>query len=257
MIIPNIEIEHKNYVHKKFNLTCIYYVCIKNLICIQELKRKVENTNGNEEQKTILDDLRKRIVRLEIQPEEILNLSELAKQYKVSRTPIKETCLILESEGWLLRNGTQFMVTPLSMDRMREISELRSIVEVQAYVWALRRMSGDELQELRKLKQDILKIGEIADYYTMFDLELRFHLLIHQAVHNTTVKNLLDKCLNHYTRYWLSKKPHITYKTFFKSPLEMIQAFEDRNEARIRKLVVEHLNMSVEEITRIQINNEL
>ena len=81
--------------------------------------------------------LREKIIWLEIMPETILNLTELAKEFKVSRTPIKEALILLQGEEWVLHYGPHFMVTPLSIDRLRDITEIRSALEIQASIWAM------------------------------------------------------------------------------------------------------------------------
>ena len=60
----------------------------------------------------IFQILYKQITNLELLPEKVLNLSDLAELFKVSRTPIKEALIYLQAEGLVIRHGSQFMVTP-------------------------------------------------------------------------------------------------------------------------------------------------
>ena len=100
--------------------------------------------------------LRQKIVDLDLMPESVLNLSELAEMFNVSRTPIKEALIFLQAEGLVIRHGSHFMVTPLSLDRIREITEIRSVLEVQAHIWAMNRITKSELEELEDLNKEIL-----------------------------------------------------------------------------------------------------
>ena len=95
--------------------------------------------------------LRQKIVDLDLLPESVLNLTELAEVFKVNRTPIKEALIFLQAEGLVIRHGSHFMVTPLSLDRIREITEIRSVLEVQAHIWAMNRITKSELEELENL----------------------------------------------------------------------------------------------------------
>ena len=97
----------------------------------------------------IYEKLREKIIWLELKPESVLNLSELADTFGVSRTPIKEVLIFLQAEGWVLRHGTHFMVTPLSLDRIKEINEIRQQVE-------------DLQEENRKLRERVKKLEDAA-----------------------------------------------------------------------------------------------
>ena len=88
--------------------------------------------------------LKERITRLELSPGSILNLSELAQDFGMSRTPIKEALILLQAGEWVQRNGSHFMVTPLSIDRIKDITEIRSFMEVQANLWAMERINETE-----------------------------------------------------------------------------------------------------------------
>ena len=75
-------------------------------------------------QESIADRLRNLILTRHLRPGERLVQSELAEQLGVSRTPIKEVLLTLHAEEWIMRQGSHFIVTPLSLERIREITEI-------------------------------------------------------------------------------------------------------------------------------------
>ena len=50
----------------------------------------------------IYELVREEIIWLGLMPESILNLSELAESFEVSRTPIKEALIFLQADGWVL-----------------------------------------------------------------------------------------------------------------------------------------------------------
>ena len=64
------------------------------------------------EPQNIYESIRRRIIWLDLMPETILNLSELAENFKIRRTPVKEALVLLQGEGWVLRHGNHFMVIP-------------------------------------------------------------------------------------------------------------------------------------------------
>ncbi len=196
----------------------------------------------------IYQSLKKKIIWLDLMPETILNLSDLAESFKVSRTPIKEVLILLQAEGWVLRNGPYFMVMPLSLERIKEITEIRTVMEVQAIIWALSRITVKELSALDDLKDQILNLGESSPNKQMIELDLQFHRALYQATKNGQLARLLDHLLSHYLRFWLSIPLKTGPKWFFKDNLEMIQAIKEKDEARLAMLASQHIKSSVDEI---------
>ena len=198
--------------------------------------------------KSIYDALRSKIICLELAPESVLNLSELADEFGVSRTPIKEVLLTLQAEEWIVRQGSHFIVTPLSLERIREITEIRMVLEVQANIWAMQRISSDEMDELRTLREGIMNFDESSDNQALVDFDSKIHRVIFKAARNTQLINLLDRILSHYLRFWLSAPRKIEARTFFAEALDLIDAIESKDEEKVRECTLSHVRNSVAEI---------
>ena len=192
--------------------------------------------------------LREKIIWLDLMPESYLNLSELAESFGVSRTPIKEVLILLQAEGWVLRHGSHFMVTPLSLSRIKEITEIRNIMEVQANIWAMDRITSEELASLDELKKEILESGDMPSNRQLVEMDLKFHRTLFQATKNSQLAQMLERLLIHYLRFWLSIPREIEPRSFFAETLEIIQAVEAKDEARLRAISAAHIKNSVDEI---------
>ena len=192
--------------------------------------------------------LREKIVWLDLMPESYLNLSELAESFGVSRTPIKEVLILLQAEGWVLRHGSHFMVTPLSLGRIKEITEIRNIMEVQANIWAMDRITSEELASLNELKKEILEIGDVPSNRQLVEMDVKFHRTLFQATKNSQLAQMLERLLIHYLRFWLSIPREIEPRSFFAETLEIIQAVEVKDDVRLRATSAAHIKNSVDEI---------
>ncbi|MGD8561929.1 MAG: GntR family transcriptional regulator [Desulfarculaceae bacterium] len=195
-------------------------------------------------------DLRNKIVWLDLEPESILNHVELARHYGVSRTPIVIALNRLEVEGWVVRHGTHFVVSPLTLDRMRDITELRMVLEPQANIWTMYRMSGDSLAKLHRIKDEIAALDPEAGNKEIVRLDVRFHELLYRESHNTQVGNLLTNLLHHYLRFWLAAAYRIDKDAFFSEALEIIRAVEEKDEVRLRAASAEHIKVSLDLVMR-------
>jgi len=75
--------------------------------------------------------------------------NQLAKQFGVSRTPVREALQVLESEGFLdsvPRSG--YEVKMLLPEEMEGICEIRKVLEGLAARWAIQNITPNELKQL-------------------------------------------------------------------------------------------------------------
>ena len=196
----------------------------------------------------IYEALKEKIIWLDLIPESYLNLSELAESFGVSRTPIKEVLILLQAEGWVLRHGSHFMVTPLSLVRIKEITEIRNIMEVQANIWAMDRITSEELAVLDEVRKEILEIGDVPSNRQLVEMDVKFHRTLFQATKNSQLAQMLERLLIHYLRFWLSIPRESEPRPFYAETLEIIQAVEAKDDVRLRAASTGHIKKSVDEI---------
>lgn len=196
----------------------------------------------------IFNALRKKIIHLELAPESVLNLSELASLFNVSRTPIKEVLISLQAEEWIMRHDTHFIVTPLSLERIREITEIRMVLEVQANIWAMERITPLEMDGLRKIKHQIQSFDPKQTNQHIVDFDFDFHHYIFKCAKNMNLVKLLERILSHYLRFWLSIPRQIDHQMFFSEAIELIDAIDQKKPAAIREYTEKHIRNSVAQI---------
>ena len=119
--------------------------------------------------------LKEKIIWLDLKPGSTLNLVEQAEFFGVSRNPITIALTRLDAEEWVIRQGSHFVVSPLTLNRIREITEIRSILEVQANLWAMHRITSAEKDELNHFKKEIAKLDESASNKEIVKLDVKFH----------------------------------------------------------------------------------
>jgi len=177
------------------------------------------------EPEKIFETLKKKIIWLDIARETILNLSELSQEFGSSRTPVKEALIALDAEGWVMRHGSKFMVTPLSLNRIKEITEIRLILEVQATMWAMLRISAEELENLGSIVEDakLLSQSQSPSNKDVVDLDVKFHRTIYRATNNLQLMHFLDMLLSHYRRFWLAMQTFIDPHSFFAEHVELFE----------------------------------
>ncbi len=194
----------------------------------------------------IYEDLKSRIVWLDIKPGSTLNMSELAEEYKVSRNPITVALTRLDAEELVVKHGAHYVVSSLTVDRMREITEIRALLEFEAAMWAMTRITGEGLDDLAALREEILHLEEGTPTRKLVEMDERFHKIIYRETHNQCLVTILQKMLNHYLRFWLTTRDPVNPEVFFKETLEIIGALENKDEAALKKACAGHVRASFE-----------
>lgn len=199
----------------------------------------------------IYEDLREKIIWLDVSPDSTFNQAELADAYGVSRNPVTIALTRLAAEEWVVRHGSHFVVTPLTLARMREITEIRTLLEAQANLWAMHRMSPKGLADLKALSNEINKLSPRAGKREMVRLDIDFHKIIYRETQNNYLAQTLERLLSHYIRFWLSGPQEINKETLFKETLAMIQAMQDKDEISLRASTAAHIKLSLDKIMGI------
>jgi DNA-binding GntR family transcriptional regulator len=196
----------------------------------------------------IYEDLKEKIIWLDLKPGSFLNLVEVAESYGVSRNPVMLALIRLDAEEWIVRQGVHFVVSPLTIERVREITEIRSIMEAQANIWAMQRITPQGLAELAQIRERIQGLGNDVTRKEIVRLDFQFHSLLYRATRNQQVVALLQRLLAHYLRFWLAGPREIDPQAFFAEVLEIIRAVEHKDEDRLRAASAAHIKASLDAI---------
>lgn len=141
----------------------------------------------------LYSQLQKDILTGKLKSGQKLTEQAICKEYKVSRTPVREALRQLESEGLvenILNRGA--FVTGLSPQEFEDMFELRKIYEIQAVKWAIERITDEEMDALEET-------FEFMEFYTlrndidkMLTINAGFHQIIYGASHNRMLKQQLS-----------------------------------------------------------------
>lgn len=97
----------------------------------------------------LYDNLREAILTLDIAPGERISERGLESRFHASRTPVRAALSRLEREGLILHEGRSWTVTPIDLDEIASLAELRGILEPAAARLAVGRATAEQLDEVR------------------------------------------------------------------------------------------------------------
>jgi DNA-binding GntR family transcriptional regulator len=136
--------------------------------------------------------LKKQIVDLRLRPGEVLLVQALAKEFGISRTPVREALVRLEREGFVEEGeGKKFRVSELTLSNVMEIMEIRELLEGHAVRKTAVDHTDAEITALRRCNRNMENALEAADADAFFENDLGFHAVIIRSCDNRTLNELM------------------------------------------------------------------
>lgn len=188
-------------------------------------------------------EIRQRIVEGRYRPGMRLAESMLARIHRSSRTPVRESLSRLLQEGYVeLTPKRGYRVTQVTVTLIRNMFQVRQLLEEAAAAGAATSATGDDLARLRALSEGGYTAGEPASYRAALESNLAFHLTVAQTSHNALLVDLVRQCLTHMDRV-LSLG--VDYSPFQAGTsvehAQIIDAIASRSSARARRAMHRHL----------------
>ena len=120
-----------------------------------------------------------RIVAGEYEPGAVLTVPTMAAEFGVSATPVREAMLNLARRGFLapMRNRG-FRVTEVSLDELRQLREVRLLLEVPAMRQLAGQVSDEAAGRLRDLAAEIVRAGDEGRFQDYLEADTAFHLTL-------------------------------------------------------------------------------
>src|SRR6202051_4282732 len=100
----------------------------------------------------------------ELKPGDAIVERELARQMKVGTPVVREALISLQGQGFVRRvTNTGTFVTQFSAEEVSQLYALRVELETLALQWARGRVTSEDLDELTRMIEDVVKAGETGD----------------------------------------------------------------------------------------------
>lgn len=138
----------------------------------------------------ISDSIREAILRGDLKVGDRLPLEEIASEFGVSRMPVREALIRLEKERLVVfhnRRGAQ--VAGITAEQVREITDLRSTLEIDALRRAAANYKASDFKEARSI---LALASKKDDTNELADLHWRFHHCLYAPSERPIQLELID-----------------------------------------------------------------
>lgn len=203
----------------------------------------------------IYKTIRDRICLVEYEPGERLGEEELAREFHVSRTPIRRVLSKLESEGLLeSRHGVGTFVTDVDIDALAQVYQLRmELAELIGKLDPIPR-SADDLERMRALLVRCDRLLKEPDANAYARLNMDFFQELGAMIGNAPLREISERLYYLTTRIWLKSVPHLNLpdeiEVFRREMADILQAMEVGDLEAVGHIRRSHISMSVKRMKR-------
>jgi DNA-binding GntR family transcriptional regulator len=138
----------------------------------------------------IVESLRQAIIEGHLGPGELLRQENLAQHFSVSRIPVREALRQLESEGWIeVHRNRGARVSSLGADEVREIYEIRALLETAALRLAAPRHDAHSIDRLLAILREAHNEADPSRYV---DYNRKFHVALYAPAQRQRLAAMIE-----------------------------------------------------------------
>lgn len=199
----------------------------------------------------VYEALKKGILSLEIKPREYLVIGDVAKEYGISRTPVREALIMLERDGWVENDGRRgARVAALSVQAIMELIEIQGVLEGYVARRAAELFCEADLQQAQALLDEADEAMHAGEHQRSRVLGVKFHNFLAEKVGNQRLRATIEQLEEQVKRI----RPLIWHKG--EAPIEqsaqhhraVLKALQARDGANAEKLMFHHTVWFEEEL---------
>jgi DNA-binding GntR family transcriptional regulator len=200
---------------------------------------------GSTAKDVIYKDLRRAIIMGHHKPGERFNVEEIAKACQTSVTPVRDALQMLSQEGLVtIKPRSGYFVTRITLKELRDMLELRRILEAASIERAAMRISDEQIALLENVHAGYTgDDDESYDRYT--DENRRFHYLVADASGNHELAEMLGRLHDRLARFMVMRHAG---KTMELTHARIIEALRDRDVEGARQALLDEIDRSRDDI---------
>jgi DNA-binding GntR family transcriptional regulator len=189
-----------------------------------------------------VDVIRQAIAEGLLEPGERLKEEELAREFGISRTPIREALLVLQAEGLVAVAANRgASVRSYRADELNDMYRLRALLEGHAAQRAAATITSDQIQSLHESVERFIRL-RLDDVGELVNENAVFHDTIIDAARSERLRAMVRQVVPLPMQYrswmWYSRKQLTLSQHYHR---KILQALEARDAQRAEGLMKAHV----------------
>jgi DNA-binding GntR family transcriptional regulator len=200
----------------------------------------------------VYNSLKQRILTCDLEPCQRLAEVELAAEFQVSRTPLREALNRLAQEGLVVQTPyCGYSVSPLDITEIRNTGELRLILEGEATALAALRATSEDCKTLEGLARLEYTPKDRATYGSYLEANSRFHEALVRITRNPALEEAVLATLDKLQRpLYRGLDVGLDPDKATREHLLIVEAVRQGNAAAARRVQIEQITQANERIVR-------
>jgi DNA-binding GntR family transcriptional regulator len=191
---------------------------------------------------TIYTEIRARLRRGEVGPDDRVLDYEIAEEFECTRMPVRQALLRLVNEGYLAGTTRGFVVPVLTSDDVHEIFEVRRLLEPSAAASTAATLDQQRDDALKRAYQRACKAYEKKDGDAMIEANIAFRDAWLGAVQNSRLQETIRRFADHAQQVRLGTlNDHATQKIVVDGMKVMLDGLLERDPKRIKTAMLDFI----------------
>ena len=193
----------------------------------------------------IYQELKQAILSGEIAPSTVLSQNELARQYDVSRSPVRDALRLLEQEGLVqLVPKVGALVKADDFSDAVDVTEIRSVLEGYVARRLAYSVTYEDVKELRDSLDMVKEAVETKNIEAFYHRERAHHDKLVSMVRNKrlirVLESLVDPLCNRAYAAYVRRSPEAA-RVMYEEHLAILAAIEEGDGSRAEALMRKHI----------------
>lgn len=182
-----------------------------------------------------------------LQPEEKLNDIELAQALGVSRTPIRESLQLLESQGFVsMQPGRATQVTAVETEDINNLLPPLAALQALAAELAIPNIDEATLQLLEEKNKQFADALHANEFTTALKVDEEFHQLIVDSANNPYILSMVEMLQAHVRRLFYYEKI-ILREYSIEQHAEIIRLLREKDTNKVTEIMRANWIYTIEE----------
>jgi len=216
-------------------------------------KRKVSPVKPGSLVKEVYNFLLREIISGAIAPGSYLSEVSLVERFHASRTPIREALIHLYKEGLLQKGPFKgYVVASMSLDSIRELFELRLLLEPAAARLAARNPGArkiiEQLEQAHvRMQRAEAQVRSFQDFLSLSEMDTHFHKSIAEASGNKKMAKVISEIMNQFERFHSNcyqNSPWVS--STLSEHKNLLKAIGSGDPAKAEQLMLLHIRNAIE-----------
>jgi DNA-binding GntR family transcriptional regulator len=203
--------------------------------------------------------LRQEILTCILVPGQVVSERELAQRYEMSKTPVREALTRVCHEGLVQRlSGRGYMIAPITIQYIRDLFDLRLVLELTAAERAARHASPARIAALQSMAAVSYSLDDPDSHGAFLRTNRGFHLALAEAAENRRLVEILEGLLIEMERlFYLGLRLRDSSQEMRREHQELVAALEAGDVAGVREAMARQVNASRDRILEAIMQGEV